>query len=219
MDLTPETLAGLAGGLLLLALGLILWMRRHRRLSMEAARAKGRAKVLAVLETVPDSVVFQNVGIDFNGRLGELNILMIRGNGIFAIEAESLRGVVRVSNAPAWSVLGPGGLSRRTMRNPIARVMRNIRTLKERLEGQSFPIRPLIEVVVCLTDESARIEIADAQRIPVLPLSELSAYILGRPENTPKNAHEASKLRTFLLDNGVQSLETGNPPTPEPQAA
>ena len=219
MNLTPETLAALAGGLLLVSLGLTLWLRRRRRQGAEAARAKGRAQVLAVLENIPLSVVFQNVSINFNGRLGEIDLLLIRDNGIFAVETETLSGTVQVSNAPEWTVQGHGGLGRRTVRNPIARVMRNIRTLKESMEAQTFPIRPLIEVVVCLTDESARIKIADAQRIPVLPLSELPACILARPEMTPKNAHEAAKLRSFLLDNGVESVETGKAMDREPQPA
>ncbi len=208
MTVTPQVLAVAAAVLVLAAAALVLLRRRGGRRAAEAARAEGRAKVVAVLEALPGSLIFPHVSIDFNGRLGEIDVLVLRDNGIFAIETESAAGTVRVSNAPDWAVSGPG-LGRRSIRNPIARAMRNIRTLKQRLEGQSFPVRPQIEVVVCLTHESAKPEVADAQRAPVLTLPELGPYLLARPDMSPKNAHEASKLRVFLLDNGGECTDTG----------
>lgn len=208
MTVPPPVVAVAAVFLVLAAAAFVLLRRRGGRRAAEAARAEGRAKVVAMLETLPGSLIFQHVSIDFNGRLGEIDVLVLRDNGIFAIETENAAGTVRVSNAPDWPVSG-ASLRRTTIRNPIARAMRNIRTLKQRLEGQSFPVRPQIEVVVCLTHDTARTEVADAQRAPVLTLPELAPYLLARPEMTPKNAHEASKLKVFLLDNGGECTDTG----------
>lgn len=176
-------------------------IRARRKAAEELAREQGALAVQAVLLDIPGSAVFRHVSIDFNGRLGGIDLMIIRDNGVFAVEVVPCRGTLHVSNATHWRVEGgPRG----EVRNPIAHLMRNIRTLKERMESQPFPIRPQIEAVVCLPEPTARVSVLEPQKVPVLRLDQLAEYLQARPSQSPRSDHEAAKLRTFLLDNGMQ---------------
>jgi hypothetical protein len=128
----------------------------------------------ALSELPDDYCVYNNVIIPAGNTTCEIDILVIGPNGIFIVEVKHMTGrIIGQADDKTW--LQARRPNSRTFKSPIKQVNRQVYWLKQLLNESN--IQSWIQPIVVFTHPYFELDVI-SNRIPVLPLSELSVEIL-----------------------------------------
>ncbi|MEA1960457.1 MAG: nuclease-related domain-containing protein [Bacillota bacterium] len=164
------------------------WLNRRHNILKSGVQGEEKAKNLT--RYLPQEYhVFNNIPLSYQGQKGEIDLLVVGKNGIFAIEIKNLKGTIHgLESAPQWhqtKISKKGNAYQQSVINPIKQVKREVYLLSHSLDNSGW-----IQGMVWFTHNEVSLRVK-SKSVPVFSSGEALANYITRYKNSQTVKPEA----------------------------
>lgn len=169
---------------------------------------QGETNTIQFISTLPDTYsAIQNVRVEYEGKVSELDTVVVGPNGIFVIETKNHNGTISgsyIDDRLLQSKVGQGGTPySNQFYNPVKQVSTHVYRLSNMLRDKGFDV--WVQSVVYFSNPRANVEVEyDFNQTPVFAKQnngdrELCTYINEYEGKTQLNYNDVEEIVNILI--------------------